>query len=116
MDVKQFYLSISGNYEEAVSRMMNDAFVKRMIDKFHASNSYNDIISSYENKDFATLFASCHSFKGVVGNLSFTSLFEIASILTEASRSGEVIDLDKEISVLKERYQLFLDSYNKYLL
>ena len=115
MNIKQFYSTVNGNYEQALSIMMNDAFIGRMITKFYNNNSYNDIISAYEKKDYNSVFTSSHAFKGVAGNLSLTSLFEIASIITEATRNGANADIDDKIALLKERYQTFLDAYHKYV-
>ena len=115
MNVKKFYEEINGNYEGAIALMMNDAFIARMVLKFYSKNSYNDIIASYENKDFETLFAAVHSFKGVAVNLSFTSLFDIASIITEKTRNVSDVDISEEIGLLKTRYQAFLDAYHNYI-
>lgn len=104
MDIKGFYQKIGGDYSSALLIMMNDAFIERMLTKFFSKNTYNDIVSSYEKKDFKSLFASVHSFKGVVGNLALTPLFEIANVITEATRSLEEVNIDKEIDELKDRY------------
>ena len=112
MDVKKFYESINGNYDSALRIMMNDAFIERMLAKFFANNTYQDILSNYEKKDFQSLFASVHSFKGVVGNLALTPLYEIASTITEATRSLEVVNIDNEINELKNIYSLVESKYN----
>lgn len=112
MDVKAFYDTIGGNYESAKLIMMNDAFIERMLAKFFLNNSYNDIIASYERKDIKAVFASVHSFKGVVGNLALTPLYEMASIITEATRDKQEANIDREISSLKEKYQFVVDTYN----
>jgi len=114
MDVKGFYTSINGNYEKAVSVMMNDAFIERMLGKFFSNNTYPEIISSYEKKDFKALFSAVHAFKGVVGNLSLTPLFEISDIITEMTRSLEEVNLDKEIDELQNRYSSVEKAYQDY--
>ena len=114
MNVKEYYVSINGNYEAAVAIMMNDSFIERMLVKFFNNNSYNDIITFYENKDFKSLFASVHSFKGVVGNLAMTSLYDIASVITEKTRKCEDVDIDEEINKLKEEYNLVKENFFKY--
>ena len=113
MDVKAFYDTIGGNYESAKLIMMNDAFIERMLGKFFLNNSYNEIISNYEKKDIKSLFAAVHSFKGVVGNLALTPLYELASLITEATRDKQEANIDNEIVLLKEKYQLVVDTYNK---
>ena len=115
MNVKKFYEEINGNYEGAISLMMNDAFIARMIGKFYTKNSYEEIIAAYNNKDHAALFAGVHTLKGVAGNLSFTSLFEMASIITEKTRNTSDADISEEIALLKARYQNFVEAYHKYI-
>lgn len=34
MDIKKFYEEIGGNYEEALSRLMNDSLIERFVLKF----------------------------------------------------------------------------------
>ena len=74
MDIKEFYETIGGDYNAALLIMLNDDFITRMLDKFFEKNTYNDILSSYKNKDFEALFGYVHSFKGVVGNLGLIPL------------------------------------------
>ena len=114
MNVKEFYNAAHGDYQYALSIMMSDSLIERMINKFMDNNAYHDLIKAYEQKDYALLFPLAHSFKGVVGNLALTGLFEISSIITEATRNWATPNLDKEIEILKERYQRLENSYQKY--
>jgi len=115
MDVKQFYLDTNGSYNDALSRMMNDALIVRMISKFMSGGSVQNLVSLYENKDYRALFSAAHTLKGVAGNLSLTPLFEIACTITEATRNEDGANLDKEINELKEAYANIESAYNKYL-
>jgi HPt (histidine-containing phosphotransfer) domain-containing protein len=115
MNVKEFYKNTGSNYEAAVSIMMNDMLIERMLAKFMANNSYNDIIEAYNAHDYKALFALSHSFKGVTGNLALTKLFELASVLTEATRNNENANVDKEIEDLKKAYELIKTEYEKSL-
>ena len=115
MDVKQFYLDTNGDYNDALRRMMNDALIARMISKFMSGDSVKNMVSLYENKDYRTLFSSAHTLKGVAGNLSLTPLFNIANIITEATRNEDGVNLDKEIAELKQIYASIEEAYNKYL-
>ena len=47
----------------------------------------------------------------MTGNLALTRLFNIASVLTEATRDVEVANIDKEIEELKEAYQVIEKVY-----
>lgn len=50
----------------------------------------------YDKKEFESLFGYVHSFKGVVGNLALTPLFEIADIITEATRNLKEVNIEKK--------------------
>lgn len=115
MDVKKFYEETGGNYANALAIMMNDALIARMLGKFMGANSYEQIVTLYEQKDYRGLFAASHSFKGVAGNLALTPLFELASIITEATRNSDDANLDKEIAELKKAYALIVEKYSQYI-
>lgn len=111
MDIKKFYLDTGSDYNAALGIMMNDMLIERMIKKFMDNNSYQAIIDAYEANNIKEVFALSHSFKGVTGNLALTKLFNIASILTEATRNKESADISKEIEELKKDYQLIEETY-----
>ena len=113
MNVKQFYLDANGDYNDALSRMMNDVLIVKVINKFMNGNAVNDLISLYENKDYRAVFSAAHTLKGVAGNLSLTPLFEIACVITEATRNNDDVNLDKEIAELKEIYATIEVAFNK---
>ena len=115
MDIKKFYEETGSNYQAAISIMMNDSLIERMIKKFMDKNSYQAIIEAYEANNIPEVFAQAHSFKGVTGNLSLTRLFEVASILTEATRGKEEANIDNEIARLKEEYQRVEKVYKELL-
>ena len=115
MNVKQFYQDINGSYEKALSIMMNDMLVARLLSKFMASNSFDEIVSSYDKKDYRALFTAVHAFKGVAGNLALTPLYEISCALSEATRNDDSPDVSKEIQQLKDAYALVKTSYEKNL-
>ena len=115
MNVKEFYTEIKGNYNDALAIMMNEMLIARMITKFISSNSIEQIVSFYENKDYRQLFAAAHSLKGVAGNLALTPLFELASFITEATRNSDDVNLDKEIQALKDVYNLIKEKYLLYI-
>ena len=115
MDVKQFYQEINGSYQNALSIMINDALIARMLSKFINNNSCDAIISNYEKKDFRALFESAHALKGVAGNLALTPLYDIACVLSDATRNDDNPDIAKEIQQLKEIYSCIKENYAKYL-
>lgn len=116
MNIKQFYLETNGSYENALAIMMNDVLIAKLLGKFMANNLYDDIVSLYEQKDFRGLFAASHSYKGVTGNLALTPLYELSSVITEATRNSDDVNLDKEIAELKKAYELIKEKYQEYVL
>ena len=112
MDIKKFYEATNSDYQAALSIMMNDMLIERMIKKFMENNSYHSIIEAYEANDIKQVFVLSHTFKGVTGNLALTKLYDIASRLTEATRGKESADITKEIEELKEAYNLIGEAYH----
>ena len=115
MNVKQFYLDINGSYEDAIAIMMNEMLIAKMLGKFMANNAFDEIISDYEKKDYRSLFAAAHSYKGVTGNLALTPLYELSCIITEATRNSDNVNLDKEIAELKSVYSLIKEKYAEHI-
>ena len=111
MNVKKFYEDINGNYSSALSIMMNDALIERMLAKFMNDNAYNDIIAAYNNNDLERVFVLVHTIKGVTGNLALTPLYELACIITEATRNNPNADIKEEIKKLEEAYSLVASCY-----
>ena len=119
MTVKELYDSFGGDYNYAIQTMMSDDFIKKMLLKFVQNNTFENVIKSYENKDYRGVFDASHSLKGVCGNLSLTPLFKKASVVCEATRfstNNDNINLDKEIEELKQCYKDIYTSLSNYLL
>ena len=112
MDIKRFYEETNSNYQAALSIMMNDALIERIVKKFMENNSYQGIIDAYQAKNIKEVFALAHTFKGVTGNLALTNLVAIASELTEVTRDKETADIDELIERLKKEYQFIEKVYN----
>ena len=113
MDIKKFYLETNSNYEAALSIMMNDILIERMIKKFMDNNVYPSIIKAYQENNIKEVFALSHSFKGVTGNLALTKLYEIASELTEATRDKEEANISDLIAKLQAEYLVIEEAYKK---
>ena len=113
MNIRKFYEDTNSNYDAAISIMMNDVLIERMIRKFMDNNSYKAIIEAYENNNIKEVFTLAHSFKGVTGNLALTNLFNIASTLTELTRNKETADIDEEIKKLKAEYKIIEEVFNQ---
>lgn len=112
MTLKECYEKLGGDYENAVSRLMNDNLVEKFIFKFLDDSSFDDLRKALENKDYDEAFRAAHTIKGVCQNLSFTTLFNSANKLTDELRNGKKlentdlfkaveIDYNKTVSAIK---------------
>ena len=86
MDIKQFYEEIGGNYQEALSRLMNDALIEKFVLKFKESQKLDALESAIKAHDYEKAFFEVHTLKGVSLNLAFKELGAAAVILTELIR------------------------------
>ena len=109
MTIEEIYQKVGGDYKDALGRLMNDKLIARFLSKFRGSDYLQPIQSAYAKKDYKAVFEAAHALKGVAGNLSLTSIFLIASEITEATRNlkeGEEVSLEDQIARLTEIYQL----------
>ena len=51
MTLKECYATLCGNYDEALSRLMNERLMERFLQKFLSDPSFNEIKDAIENKD-----------------------------------------------------------------
>lgn len=86
MDIKKFYDEINGDYNEALSRLMTDGLIEKMVKKFPTLNMLEPLEKAVNEKNLDDAFFAVHSLKGVALNLSFTMLAKSCSDLTEALR------------------------------
>ena len=109
MTVKELYQVLDANYEDAIRRLMNDELIKRFVLKFRDSNPYPELLDAYRSHDVVRVFEAAHSMKGVVGNLSLSKLYEVASNLCEVTRYKNVFD-EEEVGPLM---QVMVQEYEK---
>ena len=109
MTVEEFYQAVGGDYKTALSRMMNDDFIKRMLTKFLANNAFHLIKEGFDQKDAKAMFEGAHAFKGVTANLALDNLNQKTCVIVEAVRHYEDIkefDLHQEMKDLEDAYLL----------
>lgn len=117
MTVKELYNTIHGDYDRAISVMMMDDFIKRMLTKFVQSDSSNELFKAYENKDYQGVFFAAHSIKGVAGNLALTSLFDKIVPIVEGTRdyNNPSANIDKDIEDYRNEYQFVISQLKQFL-
>ncbi len=103
MSVKEMFSQI-GDYEEAMSRLMNDDILKRFVVKFLADQSYGGFKEALAEENYPVAFRQIHTLKGVAANLGLTKLMEQASVITELLRDQNPHDVTKEVELLDQVY------------
>lgn len=89
MNLEEFYNTIGGDYHQTVSRLSNEALVKRFVKKYMEDSTFQELSSSLENEDWGSAFRAAHTLKGIASNLGFDGLFTVSSALTEELRGGK---------------------------
>jgi HPt (histidine-containing phosphotransfer) domain-containing protein len=114
MKIEEFYKKVGGNYNEVLSRLMNDKLILKFVLKFKSDDTYKSLSEALNNKDYKTAFRAAHTMKGVCSTLGFQDLFSVSSELTEVLRKDE-IDLDYAETLfnkLKETYFFTIELIN----
>ena len=99
MTVKEFYAAIGSDYEAALARLMDDAFITKLLTKFRADQNYASLTVSMAGGDYKAAFTAAHTLKGLALNMGMDGLGAAASELTEALR-GDVPDGEKGKALL----------------
>lgn len=112
MNLQECYAQLKGNYDEVLSRLMNDVIVKKFLLKFPQDASYNLLISSLEEGKNEEAFRAAHTLKGVCQNLGMTDLSDSVSPLTEELRDGKGNYSPELLEQVKEKYAAAVAAIN----
>lgn len=100
--------------QSAVARLMNnEALYLRLLKKFPADKSYQELIDGLAAKDYDMAFRGAHTLKGVSGNLSMNDLMDITVVIVEKLRSENYDELDQDAVILTEHYEKVINVINK---
>ncbi len=112
MNIKEFYGSIGEDFNDVIGRLRAESRVCKYVLKFPEDKSFDNLLSSMKEKNYAEAFRAAHTIKGTCLNLSFNSFAAIASDITEKLRNFEdtaAIESDTEldglIGALAEKYR-----------
>lgn len=89
MTVKECYAALGGNYDDVVSRLMNERLVTKFVLKFVDDQSFSLLENSLNAHDCKEAFRAAHTIKGICQNLAFTKLGDSAVEMTEMLRERE---------------------------
>lgn len=115
MNIKAFYEVVDGNYEEALSRLMNDMLIEKFLKKFKENQKLDELEKAIESNDLEKAFMEVHTLKGVALNLALTALASACSHLTEMLRGDNKLsanknDIENSFSHIKVQYLLVISN------
>lgn len=86
MKLQECYEKLNGDYNDALSRMMNDTLIERFLFKFLDDGTMGQMRTAAAAGDTEATFLAAHTMKGIAGNLGFSELTRASSVLTEKLR------------------------------
>ena len=113
MNLKEFYEAVGGNYDDTVTRLMNESIVKKFVTLFTDDKSYNDFLNDFNNEKYEDAFRDIHTLKGLSLNLGFDTLSNICITVTDALRDGKMEVTSDMLSKLESAYNMTCENIKK---
>ena len=114
MTLKECYAALGGDYDGVLSRLPSEKFVQKFVLKFVSDGSYDLLLRSMEEGNYAEAVRAAHTIKGVCQNLDFTQLYRSSSELSEALRNGCSPEAPALVERVKADYQQTLEAIRAY--
>ena len=115
MNVKEFYESVGGDYNEAMSLLRKEERAAKYLGMFLRDDSFSILKEGMDNDDMELAFRGAHTLKGVAGNLCLARLKKLASDLTEDLRNGADIEHAKAAyPAVADCYKEVIDKIQEY--
>ena len=114
MTLKECYAALEGDYESVMGRLPSEKFVQKFVLKFLNDGSYDLLLRSMEEENYAEAFRAAHTIKGVCQNLDFTRLYRSSSELSEALRNGFTPEAPALTEQVKADYQQTVEAIRSY--
>lgn len=92
------------NTDEGLSRCFgNEALYLRLSGTVPGEGNFQKLKDSIEKNDLDAAFEAAHALKGVLGNLSMTSLYDPVSDITELLRARTKMDYSGKLAVIMDK-------------
>ena len=110
MKLEEFYAVVGGDYEDTVSRLMNEQIVKKFVTAFINDKSYDEFFENYNAHKNEDAFRAVHTLKGLSLNLGLSVLSDASVVVTEALRDGKNDVTEEMLDELKSAYKITCDA------
>ena len=114
MTLKECYAELGGDYNDAMSRLYDENFIKMFVLKFRNDKNYENLKKYLEDGDHAEAFRAAHTLKGVSLNMSFTALAKTAGEMTESLRNGIKPEAAEIFERVTRDYNMTVEAIEKY--
>lgn len=114
MDLKECYVKFGGDFDGVIGRLQREQLVVKFLYKFLDDKSFSLFETSMKEQNYEEALRAVHTLKGVCQNLSFTSLYESSSQITNALRAN---DYEKAIEMspqLEQDYYRIVHAVEEY--
>lgn len=96
---------MSADYNDVISRLMNENMVKKFALKFLNDDNFSTLGEAIERGDGETAFRAAHTLKGICLNLGFSKLYEASYALTEKLRGRSTEGCEELYKAVCEQYE-----------
>ncbi len=94
MTLQECYAAFGGDYEDVLARLRSERLVQKFVLKYLDDGSFGLLCTSMQQKNWEEAFRAAHTIKGMCQNLSFTTLLDSSSKLSDALRHGWTPEAD----------------------
>ena len=81
--------------------MNNETFYLRLVKMALADNNFSHLREAVDAQDYKGAFECAHALKGMLGNVSLTSLVDPIARITEALRPGDPVDVSGDLALME---------------
>lgn len=114
MTIQECYSLVKGDYKDVINRFGTIKLVDKFLLRFCSDDSINQLIEANREGNIEEAFRAAHTFKGVTSNVALTTLFNMASEITEQLRPRENKADEQAIINLKKEYDFVIKCINEY--
>lgn len=110
MTIEECYKQLGGDYSNVLSRLSNDAIIRKFLVKFLSDDSCENIFTNLESGNMEEAFRAAHTLKGICQNLGMDNLYRSSFEVTEALRGGSNNTNEEMLSRLKADYEAAVET------
>ncbi len=109
MTVEEFYQSVGGDYEKAISVFKSDERINKYLQKYEKDGTYQKLVDALDNKNIEAIFNASHALKGITGTFYLTRLYESVVKLVEEVRPQTSLPNEATVEAVRTEQSAVLE-------